>query len=137
MNRADFQKLAIIRVQEARTLLDAGNYPGAYYLIGYAVECALKACISKQVKRFDFPDKNLAEKAHTHTLEQLVKTAGLELDFKQEIQTDQNFKFSWNVVKDWKETSRYDADITSQQAIDLYNACTERNGVLPWIRRRW
>ena len=39
MNRSDLQKIADIRVADAKLLLDAGRFEGAYYLIGYAVEC--------------------------------------------------------------------------------------------------
>ena len=46
MNRADFQRLADVRIDEAGVLLAAGRWSGAYYLAGYAVECALKACIA-------------------------------------------------------------------------------------------
>lgn len=56
MNRSDIQILADIRVGEAKALLDLGHWPGAYYLAGYAVECALKACIAKLTKADDFPD---------------------------------------------------------------------------------
>ena len=55
MNRNDFQKISRLRVKEAKALLDNGYPAGAYYLMGYAVECALKACIAKQTKRYDFP----------------------------------------------------------------------------------
>jgi hypothetical protein len=41
MNRADLQQIAELRLQEARTLLTGGFPDGAYYLAGYAVECAL------------------------------------------------------------------------------------------------
>jgi len=75
MTRATFQVLSETRRQEAVALLSADHYPGAYYLAGYSVECALKACVAKQVKRFDFPDKKLANAAFTHDLEQLVKVA--------------------------------------------------------------
>jgi len=44
----DFQNLCKRRVDEATTLLSAGHSDGAYYLAGYAVECAFKACICKQ-----------------------------------------------------------------------------------------
>lgn len=47
MNRSDFQDLAQIRLAEAAALLQAERFDGAYYLAGYAVECALKACIAK------------------------------------------------------------------------------------------
>ena len=59
MNRNDFQKISRLRVKEAKALLDSGYPVGAYYLMGYAVECALKACIAKQTKRYDFR-QNLA-----------------------------------------------------------------------------
>jgi len=42
MNRADFQQLADERISEAAVLLAASKFSGAYYLAGYAVECALK-----------------------------------------------------------------------------------------------
>jgi HEPN domain-containing protein len=48
MNRSDFHRLTEIRIKEAKVLLDRKCYEGAYYLAGYAVECALKACIAKE-----------------------------------------------------------------------------------------
>ena len=50
LNRDNLQRVSDLRAEEARLLLDNGHYPGAYYLLGYAVECALKACIAKQVR---------------------------------------------------------------------------------------
>jgi len=58
MNKTELENLVAIRIKEADILLAADCYQGAYYLAGYALECALKACIAKQVKEFDFPDKN-------------------------------------------------------------------------------
>jgi hypothetical protein len=37
MNRGDFQELSIIRLQDAKILLDNKCYDGAYYLSGYVV----------------------------------------------------------------------------------------------------
>jgi HEPN domain-containing protein len=137
MNRKVFQELTKVRVQEARILLEADQYPGAYYLIGYAVECALKACVSKQVKRYDFPDKKFANAAYTHGLEDLVGLAGLSRDFARDRQANRDLDANWLVVKDWKESFRYDLGITRQQARDLYSACTGQNSILSWIRKRW
>ncbi len=53
MNRTDLQKLSNIRIREAKVLFAAGEHSGAYYLAGYAIECALKACFAKGVKRYD------------------------------------------------------------------------------------
>jgi HEPN domain-containing protein len=78
MNRADFQQLAEVRIGEARVLLEADCYPGAYYLAGYAVECALKACIAKQTREYDFPEKDFVNKSWTHKLEKLPNLAELE-----------------------------------------------------------
>ena len=50
LTRSDFQQLADVRAAEAAALLAAGRWDGAYYLAGYAVECALKACVAKLTK---------------------------------------------------------------------------------------
>ncbi|HLF84399.1 MAG TPA: HEPN domain-containing protein [Blastocatellia bacterium] len=63
MNRNDLKLLAVTRLREAKVLLANGEYSGAYYLAGYVVECALKACIAKRTKRHDFPDRKIANKA--------------------------------------------------------------------------
>jgi hypothetical protein len=82
MNRTELQAVAAMRIDEAKTLLDAGQFSGAYYLVGYSVECALKACVARQVRRGDFPDKRLANEAFTHDLEKLVAVAGLKQGFE-------------------------------------------------------
>jgi HEPN domain-containing protein len=137
MNRTDFQKITTLRVQESRALMAAGYYHGAYYLIGYAVECALKACVAKKVRRCDFPDKKFTNKIYTHNLEELMKAAEVALEFSREMGTNPALELNWTIVKDWSEDARYDTDITEAQARDLYTACTGRNGVLPWVKRRW
>jgi HEPN domain-containing protein len=78
MNKEDFEKLVDIRLKEAKILLDAKAYQGAYYLGGYALEAGLKASICKQVKACDFPDKKLATACHTHNLRDLIGVAGLK-----------------------------------------------------------
>jgi HEPN domain-containing protein len=55
MNRGELRQLAETRLAEAQILLRAGMWSGAYYLVGYAVECGLKACIAKGTKQDDFP----------------------------------------------------------------------------------
>ena len=138
MNRLDFQTISKRRKQEAKVLMNAGQYAGGYYLIGYAIECALKACVAKQIKRYDFPDKNLANEAFSHDLKKLIRVAGLEPEFEKERKTNPALDLNWAVVKDWSEACRYDLSITEAQARDLYSACTTRkNGVLPWIKKRW
>jgi hypothetical protein len=81
MNRQELQELSKIRRKEATALLKAKHYAGAYYLLGYSVECALKACIAKQTNKHDFPNKDFANKVYVHNLEVLIKLAGLKNDF--------------------------------------------------------
>lgn len=138
MNRQQLQELSKIRRKEAAALLKAKHFSGAYYLLGYSVECALKACIAKQVNKHDFPNKDLANKAHVHNLEQLIKLAGLENDLNNAIAGNRILEVNWAVVKDWKETSRYSCAISPADAKDLYSACTSRsNGILTWIKHKW
>lgn len=95
MTRDIFRKVSELRVEEAAALLMAGHFPGAYYLIGYAVECALKACVAKQVKEYDFPDKKLASEAFTHDLEKLMRVAGLAYEFERERKANRDLDLDW------------------------------------------
>jgi len=58
MNRAELQALAELRISEAQALLTlpAPMPDGAYYLAGYAVECALKACIARGYGPEEWPE---------------------------------------------------------------------------------
>lgn len=138
MNRADLQSIAKLRVKEARVLLDNRCYEGAYYLLGYAVECALKACIAKQTKRYDFPDRKLVQDSYVHDLEKLLNISGLKVLHQTQMQSDKIFEVNWATVKDWKEDKRYVVSISEAEARDLYLAVTERNhGVLTWLKKLW
>ena len=138
MNRVDFQTLAKIRLDEAKVLLDNGKPDGAYYLAGYAVECALKACIAKRPKRHDFPvEPATLREYYTHNLEQLVKVADLKRLHEADLRSNTALKANWAIVKDWDETGRY-KQWTLTEAQDLFNAISAKlDGVLAWIRRHW
>ena len=138
MNRQELQEISRLRKREAAALLKAKHFAGAYYLTGYAVECALKAAIAKQTKRHDFPDKEVAQRAYVHNLEQLLKLAGLERALDADMEHSKSLELNWTVVKDWKETCRYLVTIAETDARDLYAACTARkNGILSWVRTKW
>jgi len=137
MNRDTLRKLAKTRLREARTLLKNRHYEGAYYLSGYVIECALKACIAKQTKKYDFPDKKTVKRSYNHDLTKLLKTAGLENPQKDERKRNRNLAINWTVVKDWRAESRYEKH-TRKEAQDLYSAIVNRqNGVLKWIKQHW
>jgi len=137
VNRVSFQKACRVRRREARILLSEGQFPGAYYLLGHALECALKACVAKQFRRHDLPDKSLVTRAYTHDLEELVKLAGLESDLRRDTGASRALEVNWATAKDWSVDSRYDVGITEKLAMNMYAACTSRHGLLPWIMTRW
>jgi HEPN domain-containing protein len=137
VNRADFQKLANDRIADAKALLAAKRWAAAYYLAGYAVECALKACIAKLMKAEEFPDKSFADKCWTHNLIQLLGLAGLKDDFDAAKQADPELSGNWVTVKDWDESSRYLRSL-KREAEELVAAITDKtHGVLSWIKLRW
>jgi hypothetical protein len=136
MNKNELESLAAIRIKEAEILLTANCYHGAYYLAGYALECILKACIAKQVKEFDFPDKKLANDSYTHDLAKLLITAGLRQELGKQENQNEEFKLNWAVVNKWSEESRYEHAIEKQDAHDLFNAITDNeSGILPWLKK--
>jgi hypothetical protein len=137
VTRTDLQELSRTRRREARVLLNANLPTGAYYLTGYSIECALKACIARGTARHSFPDKERANESHTHDLTKLLRTAGLQTAFDQAANASQALARNWAIIKDWKETSRYDSTIDMTKARALYRAATARNGVLSWLRRNW
>ncbi len=107
MNRIDLQQLALTRIRDAEVLFDAGQWSGAYYLAGYAVECVLKACIAKLTSLHDFPDKDLVLKSYSHNLEALLESAAFKSDHTSIFNTNPIFEENWLVVKRWSERSRY------------------------------
>jgi HEPN domain-containing protein len=136
MNRSDFQQLADVRIAEAKVLLDAGKWDGAYYLAGYAVECALKACIAKLTRAEDFPPRETKD-YYTHDLNALLKPANLKAACDAEGNANMTFKAYWQAVVQWKEDARY-KQIPQRDAEELYKAISDpTDGVLRWIRLHW
>ena len=137
MTRSDFQLLADLRIDEAGVLLAAGKWDGAYYLAGYAVECALKACIAKLTRAEDFPDKETATKAWTHKFGVLLEVAELVSARNAEGTANAAFEAYWRVVVSWKEDARYKRT-TQLDAESFFKAVSDPNdGVLRWIRQHW
>jgi len=134
--RKDFQRLAELRAKEAATLAKTGNQQGAYYLAGFAVECALKACIAKHTRRHDFlVDKDYAGKVYTHNLDQLLKLAHLEAQLYTDMEARPLLSNNWNIVRDWKVDCRYETSGLSGNEMTL--AVNSTDGVLQWIKLHW
>lgn len=138
MNKKDLEELVEIRLKEAKTLLDAKSYQGAYYLAGYSLECAIKVCIAKQVQQYDFPNLELAKNSYSHKLIDLLGVAGLKQKLTQKEKEDEDFQINWAVAKDWNEKARYESKVEEKKAIDLYDAITDgKSGILAWLKIFW
>ena len=137
MTRRDFQRLAERRLTDATVLLRNRRYDAAYYLAGYAVECAFKACIAKRMRRNVFPPKDLQQNLYIHNLDKLRDLAMLKPIFDKESNTDPVFMVKWGVVKDWSEDSRYRV-IRRTKANEMVAAVADPScGVLRCIKEHW
>jgi HEPN domain-containing protein len=139
MKRRDFKKLSQMRIADAQALFQQRRYNAAYYLAGFAVECALKACIAKLTARYDFPPKKeMVGQFYSHDLVRLLKSARLDGALSIDLSANHDLKNNWNIVKDWKVDVRYEWSITRPMVKNLLDAITDTsNGVLQWIEKYW
>ncbi len=142
MDRKKLQGLAKTRLQDAKALIGRKRWSGAYYLCGYVVECALKACLLRHLGESGavFGDQQYLKKladCWTHDLVKLVSLAGLEADFGAARGANPALDVFWSTAKEWKETARYE-EKTEREARALYEAVSHNpDGVFRWIRSRW
>lgn len=137
MTRKDFQDLALEKLAEAKILLDAGKWNGAYYLAGYTVECGLKARIARLFRSNKFPEKTFTEKCYIHDIKKLIGLTGLQPIWEADRNGNQKLFAKWEIVLLWSEGSRYQKK-TQSDAQALYDAIIEpTDGVLRWIQLHW
>ncbi len=104
----DFKNLSLKRIEEAKCLLDNKQFSGAYYLAGYSVEFALKACYCKTVPKKSFPPKrNIYDKLYKHDLNGLLDVSGIKHEFEKSLTENNDLNAKWEIIKDWNEESRY------------------------------
>jgi hypothetical protein len=139
VNQALLRLMADERILDAGALRAAGRWAYAYYVAGYAVECALKSCVLAQMIHTGgvFTNKKFAEECFTHDFGTLVKLAGLTPALNAELAANPAFVSFWGTAILWKETSRYEEKI-QPEADALYLAITDNtNGVMRWIQNYW
>lgn len=137
MRRIDLQAYAETKLQDARLLANHERASNAYYLAGYSVELALKACIAKQISANTIPDKDLIRNVYSHEFSKLIGLAGLSGELKRELARDQVFAVNWAIASEWVPDARY-RPYTMFEAQALLDAIEDsEHGVIQWIRRFW
>jgi HEPN domain-containing protein len=137
IKRSDLRGLALMRLKESQLLLKGGYWSGAYYLAGYAVECALKACIAKATERYEFPDKRRVDKSYTHKFEDLLGVAGLARQLGNAENPDTRLASNWALVKQWSPEARYELHSETDATALLEAVQNRKDGILSWLKKHW
>lgn len=138
MDQSDLKMLAEARVEDAKVLLLGDRWAAAYYLLGYAVECGLKACAAKQFREHEVPDKTIVNDFYTHRIDKLLNISGAKVALEKQAAANPQFQVNWNAVRDWSEASRYNHSTTETKARDMLIAVTDpSSGVLTWLKTQW
>ncbi len=134
-HRDEWKRLAQTRLDDAEVLVKNARYDAAYYLAGYALECAVKARIAGLFLEGYFPPKPkyIQDSVYTHDLDKLHVAAGLKEVFAQESESSDEFRKQWETVGNWSEQSRYDTQ-DQKTAEDMLEAA---RGVVECIRQFW
>jgi HEPN domain-containing protein len=143
-NHKQLREIAQSRLKAGKTLLDDGDYDGAVYMMGYAIECALKAVICKRLNLASYPDQGvggeIATFFKTHKFDILLTLSGLEKEFT--LAAPQRRSENWSESTKWHPDMRY-APVGSKTKIEaerMHIALSERSdGILSWIskHRKW
>jgi HEPN domain-containing protein len=137
LGKEELKALSVAKLSDAQLLFAHERWSNAYYLAGYAVELAFKACLAGQFIADAIPDRKLVTDLHTHDLSKLVSLAGLQTALKQRQDQDVEFAQNWGLTAQWKPDSRY--EIRDRSAADylVHAVGDDAHGVLPWIRTFW
>jgi HEPN domain len=81
-NGEELKTIAKARLKTAEILIEAKDWDGAAYMMGYVLECALKAVVCKTLNLLEYPQYTKNKKTDgyfmTHEFDQLLIASGLE-----------------------------------------------------------
>jgi hypothetical protein len=132
---ATFRQLAEQRLAEADLLLANGFWSGAYYLIGYALECALKAKIASSFRENEIPELRRVQKIYSHDLISLLDISGLKDELEAEMEANAELRKYWAIATEWSEQARYQI-WTPERASAILEAVSGDQGLLRWLLNR-
>lgn len=137
LKKTDMKVLAQAKADDALLLFENGRYSNAYYLGGYAVEFAIKACIASRIEADTIPDKKFISSIFIHDLQTLIGVAGLQGELKAKENDDPDFHANWGIVSKWSEQRRYDVSDRSSTQYFLDALLAPDHGVFQWIKTYW
>lgn len=146
----DFKSISKTRLRTVQILIDGKDWDGAAYMMGYVLECSLKAVICKTLHLVSYPENTRDNKIDsyfmTHKFDQLLTPSGMEDLFSGRGEKDvfRNWsEFTQEYQGDWVRM-RYDPARLKQfdeiKVKKLYNNLTEEpSGILAVIetKKRW
>jgi hypothetical protein len=101
---------------DALTLYDAGRFHGAFYLLGYVIEIAIKKRICMTLQWEGYPNSRKAfenfNSFKTHDLDNLLHLSGVEKKIKKEL------LWAWSAINKWCPEIRYLPQEKTSQEID-------------------
>jgi hypothetical protein len=137
LRRSDLQAVAQAKIDDASLLAQNNRFSNAYYLAGYAVEIALKACIARQFTAESIPEKSFVNGIYVHNLKALVGLAGLSAEFKSKGDADPGFAANFALVAQWEPDVRYESSDSMSAQTMIAAIVDPSSGVLPWIKQYW
>ncbi len=91
VSRVELHHLSDAKIKDARLLFEHERWANAFYLAGYSVELALKACATRQFIAEALPDKKLVDALYTHQFDKLMGAAGLRAELRAREDADSIF----------------------------------------------
>lgn len=136
-SKAQLEAVAQCKFDDAQLLFENGRFSNAFYLAGYAIECALKACIARQLLPETIPEKSFVNAVYTHKFDSLIGLAGLRNELRVRQDADQAFQANWALASEWSPDVRYEPVDKSTAHLMVIAVGDQTHGVLPWIKTYW
>ena len=139
----DLQTISKIRLKTVELLMKGRDWDAAAYMMGYSLECTLKAVICKTLHLTGYPNSKdkISQFFRTHEFDVLLTLSGMEdlfgyngVGFSNWSGFTQEYKGQWTAM-------RYDLGSWDEAKIKrVYTNLTEKkNGILSLIEgnKRW
>lgn len=144
----DLKSIARSRIRGAKLLIDGGDPEGAAQMMGFALECALKAAICKTLRIPNYPDSHKDKKVPdffmTHTFDRLLLLLGLS-DIFSVTGNPQAFnnwgEFTIKYPGEWTGMRYTESGVFTQSVVETLFKClySDDHAIMKMIaiKKRW